>query len=181
MYRHVPALGHWHWLFPLPGIHFSQITTQLPPYLLSCSRCSVHVGLFSTPWTAAHQAFLSFTISQSLFKLMSIESVMSSNHLVLFPHPPPSPPALHPPPLWFCSNVTFSERPSLTPHLKFDYKELKIPCNAGDLGSILGLRRSPGEGKGSPLQYSCLENSKDRGAWRATCHLWGRTESDTTE
>ena len=39
--------------------------------------------LFVTPWTAAHQASLSFTISQSLFKLMSIESVMPSNHLIL--------------------------------------------------------------------------------------------------
>ena len=38
---------------------------------------------FATPWTAAHQAFLSFTISQSLLKLMSIESVMPSNHLIL--------------------------------------------------------------------------------------------------
>ena len=37
--------------------------------------------------------------------------------------------------------------------------------NAGDLGSIPGLGRSPGEGKGYPLQYSCLENSTDRGAW----------------
>ena len=35
-------------------------------------------------------------------------------------------------------------------------------CNAGDLGSIPGLGRSPGEGKGYPLQYSCLENSMDR-------------------
>ena len=42
-----------------------------------------HVQLFPTPWTAAHQASLSFTISQSLLKLMSIESVMSSNHLIL--------------------------------------------------------------------------------------------------
>ena len=41
------------------------------------------VWLFATPWTAAHQAYLSFTISQSLFKLMSIEAVMPSNHLVL--------------------------------------------------------------------------------------------------
>ena len=39
--------------------------------------------------------------------------------------------------------------------------------NAGDLGSILGLGRSLGEGKGYPLQYSCLENSMDRGAWQA--------------
>ena len=37
-------------------------------------------------------------------------------------------------------------------------------CNAGDLGLIPGLGRSPGEGDGNPLQYSCLENSMDRGA-----------------
>ena len=41
------------------------------------------VQLFATPWTAGHQAFLSFTISQSLFKLMTIESVILSNHLIL--------------------------------------------------------------------------------------------------
>ena len=39
-----------------------------------------------------------------------------------------------------------------------------------DLGSIPGLERSPGEGFGNPLQYSCLENSLDRGAWWATVH-----------
>ena len=42
--------------------------------------------------------------------------------------------------------------------------------NAGDLGSIPGLERSPGEGNGNPLQYSCLESPMDRGAWRATVH-----------
>ena len=41
-------------------------------------------------------------------------------------------------------------------------------CSAGDLGSILGSGRSPGEGNGNPPQYSCLVNSKGRGAWRAT-------------
>ena len=41
-------------------------------------------------------------------------------------------------------------------------------CNAGDLGSVPGLGRSPGGGHGHPLQYSCLENPIDRGAWRAT-------------
>ena len=40
--------------------------------------------------------------------------------------------------------------------------------NAGDLGSIPGSGRSPGEGNGNPLQYSCLENPMDRGAWQAT-------------
>ena len=43
-------------------------------------------------------------------------------------------------------------------------------CSAGDLGSIPGLGRSPGGGHGNPLQYSCLENPMDRGAWRATVH-----------
>ena len=43
-------------------------------------------------------------------------------------------------------------------------------CNAGDPGSILGSGRSPGEGNGYPLQYSCLENPMDRGAWWATVH-----------
>ena len=41
-------------------------------------------------------------------------------------------------------------------------------CNAGDLGSIPGSGRSPGEGNGNPLQYSCLENPMDGGAWWAT-------------
>ena len=42
--------------------------------------------------------------------------------------------------------------------------------NAGDLGSTPGSGRSPGEGNGNPLQYSCLENPTDRGAWWATVH-----------
>ena len=50
-------------------------------------------------------------------------------------------------------------------------------CNVGDLGSIPGLGRSPGDGNGNPLQYSCLENPMDRGTWRATVH--GVTESQT--
>ena len=56
------------------------------------------------------------------------------------------------------------------------------PANAGDIrdvGSIPGSGRSPGGGNGNPLQYSCLENPMDRGAWRATAH--GVTEWDTTE
>ena len=43
-------------------------------------------------------------------------------------------------------------------------------CKAGDPGSIPGLRRSPGEGNDNPLQYSCLGNSMDRGAWWGTVH-----------
>ena len=67
-------------------------------------------------------------------------------------------------------------------------------CNARDLGSIPGLGRSPGEGNGYPLQYSCLENHMDRGVWQVTVHgeshgqrslvgysPWGCKELDMTE
>ena len=46
----------------------------------------------------------------------------------------------------------------------------KSTCNVGNLGSIPGLGRYPGEGNGYPLQYFCLENSMGRGAWWATVH-----------
>ena len=45
-----------------------------------------------------------------------------------------------------------------------------LPDNAGDAGLIRRSGRSPGEGNGNPLQYTCLENSMDRGAWQAVAH-----------
>ena len=53
----------------------------------------------------------------------------------------------------------------------------KSACNSGDLGSVPGLGRFSGEGNGYPLQYSCLENSMDRGAWWAIVH--GVTKNQT--
>ena len=58
------------------------------------------------------------------------------------------------------------------------------PANAGDtrdLGSIPGSGRSPREGKGNPLQYSCLENPMDRGAWRAMVHSVSQSRTDVTK
>ena len=52
------------------------------------------------------------------------------------------------------------------------------PANAGDAGSILGSGRSPGEGHGNQLQYSCLENPMDRGAWQATVYGVARVGHD---
>ena len=52
-------------------------------------------------------------------------------------------------------------------------------CNTGDLGSVPGLERSPGEGNVYPLQYSYLENSMDRDAWRGS--PWGHKDLDTNE
>ena len=45
-----------------------------------------------------------------------------------------------------------------------------LPANTGDVGLINGSGRSPGEGNGNPLQYSCLKNPRERGAWWATIH-----------
>ena len=66
------------------------------------------------------------------------------------------------------SEITTSSAPSWGFPGSSDGKE--SACSAGDLGSIPGSGRSPGEGNGSSLQYLCLENSMDRRAWRATVY-----------
>ena len=55
-----------------------------------------------------------------------------------------------------------------------------LPANAGDMGLIPGLGRSPGGGNGNPLQYSCLENPMDRRAWQEKIHGVAK-ESDMTQ
>ena len=127
-----------------------------------------HVWLFTTPWTAAHQTSLSFTISWSLLKLMSTESMMASNHLILYRL------------LFLLSSVV----PSIRVFSKGRFFESggqrigasasvlpmdiqgpvgasdgkESACNSRGLGWIPGLGRCPGGGHGNSLQYSCLEN-----------------------
>ena len=62
--------------------------------------------------------------------------------------------------------------------LMYSWLSGKSTCNAGDSGLILGSERSPGERNGNPLQYSCLGNPKDRGAW--WLQAMGSQELDTT-
>ena len=54
-------------------------------------------------------------------------------------------------------------------------------AKAGDTGSIPGLGRSPGEGNGTPLQYSCLENPMDGGAWWAAVHRVARSQTQLSD
>ena len=103
--------------------------------------------------------------------------------LVPWPGIKPGPPALG---AWNHSHWTTREGPfsffflipNLTQHVFHGGSDGKKPtCNAGDLGLIPGSGRCPGEGNGNPFQYSCLENSMDRGTWQST--VQGLTQSWT--
>ena len=67
-------------------------------------------------------------------------------------------------------------------HLVFpgDSDSKESACNAGDLGLIPGSGRSPGEGHGNPLQYSCLETFMDRAVWQATVHGVAKSQTQLT-
>ena len=140
-----------------------------------------HVWLFMTPWTVALGTPLSMEFSGKStgvgchFLLQGIFLGQGSNPRLLY--------LLHWQvcPLPLCHLGKHHTYLSLYINIGFpggsDGRE--SACNAGDLGSIPELGRSPGGGDGNPLQCSCLENPMVRGAWRATVH--GVRESDTTE
>ena len=73
-----------------------------------------------------------------------------------------------------CPILSYCDFPSAS------YSE-ESACNAEDLGSIPGSGRSPGGGLGNPLQYSCLENSMDRGAWQATVHGVAKSQTQLSD
>ena len=74
--------------------------------------------------------------------------------------------------IWFINNFSHSTGFLLVSFAGFPggSGRKESACNVGDLGSIPGSGRSPAEGNGNPFQYSCLEDSMDRGAYRATVH-----------
>ena len=67
-------------------------------------------------------------------------------------------------------HIEFLVRPSTPWGFPHSSVSKESACSAGDPGSSPGLSRSPGEGNGNPLQYACLENPMDRGAWWTTVH-----------
>ena len=164
------------------------------------------VWLFATPWTAAHQASLSFTISWSLLKFMSIEPVRPSNHLILFtpfssyiqsfPASGSFPMSQH-----FASggqslgaSISASVLPIYIQGLfPFRIKFFDLLAVQGTLQSLsqhhnskasilqcsaFFMVQSPGEGNGNPLQYSFLGNPMNRWAWQATVHGVARVGHD---
>ena len=136
-----------------------------------------------TPWTATRQASLSITSSWSLLKLMSIESVMPSNHLILC-RPLLLPLSIFPnirvfsnesvlhirwPKYWsFRFSISPSNEYSGLISFRMDWLDLLAVQGTlkslRDLGSIPVWGRSPGGGHGNPLQYSYLENPMGRAA-----------------
>ena len=108
-----------------------------------------HVQLFATPWNVAHQATLTMEFSRQ-------------EYWRGFPRP--SPEYLPDPgikPMSLTSPVFAGRFFTVFSGFPCGSAGKESTCNAGDLGLIPGLRKSPGEGKGSPLQYSGLENSRD--------------------
>ena len=79
-----------------------------------------------------------------------------------------------------CSSFLLHIKWKIMPYKGFPHSPVskESTCNAGDLGSISGSGRSPGEGNGNPCHYSCLENPMDRGAWQATVHGVSRVGHD---
>ena len=139
---------------------------QLPRkhYMYVCYSLS-RVGLFVTLRTVAHQAPLSMGFPRQEY--CSGLSFLSPGD---FPEPGIEHTSLASPALaggFFTTSATW-EAQMMSTYCSSVGKE--SACSAGNPGSIPGLGRSPGEGNGNPLQYPCLENLMDRGAWWAAVH-----------
>ena len=173
--------------FPIDGQSHLIRASMLTPF--SSVQLLSRVWVFATPWTAASQASLSITNSQSLLELMSIEAVMPSNHLILCHRLFLLPSIFHSirvfsnesvlrirwPKYWsFSFSISpFNEYSGLI-SFRMDWLDLLVV--QGTRKCLLQhhkLRASilwwsaffTGEGNGNPLQYSCLENPMDGGAW----------------
>ena len=156
------------------------------------SRCS-QVSLDSVCRARTEQMGRAHWESQEVMQMLKLTADLPSTALLLLRFSSAHPRQLRP---FRCVIQPGSQRhfsPTLTPHppghptgsafnlYESDHVALGFPgssvvknppANAGDAGSIPRLGRSPGEGNGNPLHYSCLRNPMDRGAWWATAHRW---------
>ena len=125
-----------------------------------------HVQLFATPWTVPLQDPLLMEFSRQEYMGCSRPSPASSPFFL--------------PPGFLSSLEIFDVSTWILVFKGFPGgAEVKVSiCNVGDLGSIPASGRSPGEGNCNPLQYSCLENPMDGGAWWATVHSSQRVGHD---
>ena len=115
-----------------------------------------HVPLFATPWTIACKALLFMGFSRQ-------------KHWSGLPCPPLG--NLPDPGINSCLlGLLHWQAGFFTTSTTWDAQSNCTVCHVGDLGLIPGLGRSPGVGNANPLQYSCLENPMNRGAWQATVH-----------
>ena len=149
--------GAWH--ATVPGVTKSWTWLKQLSTVVQCLSC---IWLFVTPWTAACQAPLSFTISWSLLRFMSIEWVMLSNHLILCC------PLLLLPSV-FPSIKVFSIHTHVWASLVAQTVK-NLPAMQETQVWFLSQEDPLEKGIDNPLQYSCLENSMDRGVWWTTVH-----------
>ena len=149
----------------------SQNQSEMSPHTCCCCSVTQSCLTLCNPMNCSTPGFPVLHYLWSLLKLVSIESMMPSNHLILCPSllllPSIFPSirvfsnfgCIRQPKCWsFSFSISLWGFPGSSDHKSSAY-------NAGDLGSIPGLGRSPGEGNGNPLQYSCLENPMDHRAW----------------
>ena len=153
------------------GSNFKYYSQEKPPWEASCS-VSQSCPTLCDPMDCSMPG-LSVPISQSLPKFMSIAPVMPSSHLMLW-CPLFLLPSIFPSIRDFSNELAVCIRRPKYWSFSFSISPSNLPggsggkasaYSAGDPGSIPGLGRSPGEGNGNPLQYSCLENPMDGGAW----------------
>ena len=181
-YQELSWLATWSWIswYPEPW----EINSVVKPMVSGCSSPSWHLG--TSCWEnngnvgSAHLCLWSEVSCGFWWKLLRKQPWTQSElsflyQLALFSLPPLT--------LWWQARyLVLSEDKRLAFEFCVDYSSecyKESARNAGDLGSIPGSERSPGEENGNPLHYACLENPMDRGPWWATVR--GISESDTTE
>ena len=156
----------------------NSITSPVPGHACQPADACEPVGAESHAWVC-YGLEVQITVHMCIPSIQFSRSVVSDS---LWPHglQLARPPCPSPTPGVYSDSYPLSRwcHPTISSSVNFKHLEgypvgsdgKESACNVRELGSIPKLGRSPGEGKGNPPHYSCLENSTDRGAWRPTVH-----------